>query len=782
MCSLINEVVWVRLLKLTLGNTVYASGIVVSVFLGGLALGSFISARLSDRIRAPIRLYAWLELVIAASALAVPFVLRYADRLYRVIYRSSVTGPACVLCAQVVISAAVLLVPTLVMGSTLPLLAAATASGEERRSLGRSAGMLYAMNTLGAAVGCFLAGFVLIRAFGVMGALYAAAFLNLVVAICALVLSRRAGPRPDEIRADGVEAVPPRPETLRWPRMLLVACLVAGFASIAYELIWIRSIINFVGTTTYVFSAVLTIYLVGIMLGAGLAGLLVGRGVRPAPALACVLLLLGLCGILYVPLLSAGAALHDGAIAPLTRLLNTVTHTSWYSVYPLMASFVFFLAPSVLLGMCFPLALETWHAGGAMAGRSTGSVYGVNTLGCVGGGLAAAFVLIPQLGIQQSMLFLGMLTAWAGALLLLACPGKIRMLSPVLVLLALVAAALVPADLFRDCLFDKLKTQYGAEELLHVDEGVTTTLSIHREPGGSLHMCASGMHIAGDETGQSAWQKFHGHSGMLLNTNAGSVLCVGYGSGESAATIALYQPEMLDCVEISPEVVEAATLFFGHLNSTEKPATPINIILMDGKNYLHLTDRAYDLILSDPINPRFADNASLYTAEYFESVSRHLNPQGLFLCWIPLNLPEEVFNSILATALHVFPHVTAWTVPVAGHSFVQIVCSPDRILFHCPYMDDRAADPRIGASLAGLGIESAISFLECYMGDEKDLRQYLQRHDINSDMRPFVEFSTHPIMKPHKRRALLSRLRHSRRRDSILSHLIPFPPPSVIPH
>ena len=211
-CSLIDEVVWVRLLKLTLGNTVYATSIVVSVFMGGLALGALIMGRYSDRVRQRLRLYAILETLVTISALSLPWALKLADTIYIWFYRTYHPTHPQLLLVQVIISAAILLVPSMLMGSTLPLLGRFVTALE--RQAGHLVGKLYALNTLGAAAGCFLAGFVLIRAAGVMGALYTAAALNLLVAFGGWFLSRfsdtTSGEQPEATEAQGPAVLTPK--------------------------------------------------------------------------------------------------------------------------------------------------------------------------------------------------------------------------------------------------------------------------------------------------------------------------------------------------------------------------------------------------------------------------------------------------------------------------------------------------------------------------------------------------------------------------------------------
>lgn len=771
-CSLIDEVVWVRLLRLSLGNTVHASSIVVSVFLGGLALGALFSARFADRLRRPLLTYALLELGVTISALSVPFLLRLGDRAYRTYFSAHGPDTGGLLPMQVLVSAVVLLVPTMLMGGTLPILGRYVTRRADL--IGRSVGLLYALNTLGAAVGCFLAGFVLIRALGVMGTLYAAAGVNLAVAAMAAGCSGRGAapvmPQKPVVR-EGVAGDRPEIKRARHRWLLLGGCFVGGAVGVAYELLWMRSIISFVGATTYVFSAVLTVFLLGSMMGAAIASGIAGTRARATSVFATVLWLSGLMGIAYVPILSLGPFLHSRVVEPLVAALRQWPGLSRQVTYPALISLSFFLLPSVVLGMGFPLILRAWRPGVKGDGEATGEIYGVNTVGAVVGGLGAGFVLIPCLGVQQSMSFLGIAAALMASVLFMVFGGRARFTGSAVLAVTVIAAFSVPQDLFERCFFDKLRAQYRATELAHLAEGSTTTVSVHREADDSLHLSASGMHIASDQYGQSAWQKFHGYSGFLLHTNASSALCIGFGSGETAACLASAVPGQVDCVEISPEVVGAARKFFRHIGITEKEADSLNVIIMDGKNYVRLSDKKYDLILNDPINPLLADNAALYTSDFFGDVREDLQPGGRFLCWLPVRLPKSAFDSIIGTALDAFAHVTLWSVPVSGDDFVQLVCSVEDQRFIPAHIDNEIASQPRGQGLARVGVPSSVEFLALYRGDERDIRQYLREYKVNSDMHPVVEFSSARIPGRDEARLRTGVLFGSARRFSLFEHV-----------
>jgi spermidine synthase len=527
-CSLIDEVIWVRLLKLTLGNTVYASGIVVSVFMGGLALGALLMGRYADRVRRPLKLYSLLELGVTISALAVPLLLVIADRIYRWIFINLEPSPWLLLVMQSVASAALLLVPTMLMGSTLPLLARYVTPLADRA--GRLVGRLYAVNMFGAVAGCYLAGFYFIRIAGVMGSLYIAAAINLLVALGGWVLSRRepqAAPAPEQARPL------PRPDDVRPGGMghlaLATAVFVSGLVSIGYEIVWFRSLGLLVGGYTYVFSAVLTVYLIGNVIGVWIGSRLSRRIKRPLPIYGSSLACLGVLGVVYVTW--AGKWYTDLAPAisgSFDRLVRSIG--SGTTAAPFLHAVPMFLLPAIVMGIGFPLALQAWAHARQRVGYSTGTVYGVNTIGAVLGGVLTSFLLIPVLGVQWSVTLLGLLAIWSGVLVIGTSLGPATMLARGLAALAGIGltgiAFAVPADeIERRFVFDL------DGEILTVHEGATTTVAVTAHEAG-LRLTSDNLIIAGDGDDRSAQQTL-GHLGMLLNPRARKVLSVGFGGGET---------------------------------------------------------------------------------------------------------------------------------------------------------------------------------------------------------------------------------------------------------
>ncbi len=763
-CSLIDEVVWVRLLKLTLGNTTYASSIVVSVFMGGLALGAVLMAHHADRIVRRLRLYALLEVAITISALAMPGLLWLADVGYRILFLRLHYHPGLLLSIQALVSACLLGVPTILMGCTLPLVGRYVTGLQGR--VGHCVGKLYAVNTLGAATGCFLAGFVLIRVWGVLGTLYAAAGLNLVVGAGGWVLSRT-----ETGQQESPELLPaPEPATTSdqprrgWPMVVLwAAFFVSGLVSIGYELVWMRSIVIPLGTSTYVFAGVLTIYLIGNVLGAGVGSLLAQSSRRPSLLFGVILSALGLCGVFYI---SWFHWWFVGPAVPLVRLLPGRSASLRAAAVPLLHCAVLFLLPALVMGTGFPLALQSWATRSAV-GRTTGNVYAVNTMGAVVGGILTGFFLIPGLGVQWAAVSLGWLALAVGALLALSAPGRAvagRLVAVAAVGLSLLGMVAVPADLFR-----RHVAQGLAGQALAVREGVTTMVVVSATDDGHRLMAIDNIQMAGDDSHRSA-QKTLGHLAVLLHPHPRTILTFGFGTGETSACLAAHDLDRIDCVEIAPEVTQSALQYFSHINLGAAVYGKVNLIHMDGKNFLQETNDTYDIILNDSNIHSTADSAPLYTREHFGQALRHLNRDGLFMTKLHLRgYPKTDLDCILRTFNDAFPHTTIWFPVTKPFVFMYLVGSREPQRFLPARMDAELQKEPVRRSTSYLNFETSHDVLSCYMGDEGDLRRYLEPGPINSDYHPFLEFNLDPDVMTLQ--AHLPAFLQTLRSDSLQHHL-----------
>ena len=737
-CSLIDEVVWVRLLKLTLGNTVYASSIVVSVFMGGLALGALIMTRYADHLSRRLRLYAVLEVCATISALSLPLVLRFAEGLYRWYFVRYEPSPTQLLFVQVLLSGAILLVPAMAMGSTLPLLGRYITSLQSR--VGPLVGRLYALNMLGAALGCFLAGFVLIRLVGVMGTLYIAAGINTLVAIGGWSLSRfhdvDTKVQEQAWIAPKLDLATTGPAQIN-RYILMAAFFMSGLISIGYELIWMRSIVFLLGGFTYVFSAVLTAYLLGNVIGAWLGSGLSKLIKHPAIGFGISLTCLGILGIFYIPSLTVW---HLKVIPLFSGLAESPGIYRKEALLPLCHSIFLFIIPAVTMGIGFPLALQAWGNFRHKVGETTGTVYGVNMIGAVLGGLVSGFVLIPLMGTQLSITVLGLLAIWFGAIMVQVFGSRLSTVFRLVYLVIPVgltfAAVTVPSGIYERNVLKR-----PGYETLFVKEGVTTTVTVTKDINNNLQMGVDGIYMAGDDIHRST-QKLLGHLGLLLNKDAKEVLSVGFGTGETSACLAEHKPNSIDCVEIAPEVVQVGLNFFSHINLGNRLNQKVNLIYMDAKNYLRLTAKHYDVIINDSNVHNTSGSAPLYTKEHFENALEHLKPGGLFITKLHLQgQPKSGFDSIVGTFLEVYPYVTIWFPTTKPYIFFYLVGSRDRQIFSPKHIDEKLGKENIRNSVAYLNFNNSSDVLSCYIADESDIRIYLKNFHLNSDYTPYVEFN-----------------------------------------
>jgi len=735
--ALAYEVLWQRLLKLILGNTTYATGITTAVFLGGLAGGAFLVRKRADRVAHKLLVYGVIELLVAVFAAQVPLLLQGIDFAYVFLFRHFAPSPISILLLQALGSAIVLGLPAVCLGTTLPILASLRT--REPSTVGREAAVLYAANTLGALTGAAESGFFLIRLFGVLPCYYGAVGLSAGVGVAALVMSRFASPE--------VGSSPTRPARLapvaepRLRRVIYYWLFLTGFVALGYEMLWVRTIVHLLNADVYSFTAVLVIYLFGYAAGIFAGGRLAGKSTsRSAAAFGMVTQWVGLCGVLYFPLITH---VIDIDLLWQVPLVQRLTAALPYFLHLYVCTLLFFL-PSFGMGAGFPLLVDLERAYCPRApGETVSQAFGLNTLGCVLGALGTAFGLLPVLGSQGSMLLLGTLALVSGfgAVLL------VRKLAARVMLAAILAIGVAVAVWQPRGAFGAWVNRSEAEhtvrrqvELVDVTEGATTTASVHYYPGtGAKVIATAGINVAGDAIDLRQTQKVQGHLPVILHGGATSVLTVGFGSGELTKTLTLHDIPDITCVEISPEMVALAKKHFSHINLGSDLERRVTMRYMDAKNYLHVTDRKFDVIENDSIWPgTFADSSSLYTREYFLDAKRLLGADGVFSTWLPLQLPPSTFLSIVKTFTSVFEN----TLLVYPH-FI-----PNK---HLLLIGQKSAHPydfsaaarefgKVRESLALIGARDVFDLLEYVVADQAALAEVARHARVNSDYHPFVEF------------------------------------------
>lgn len=729
--ALMDQVVWLRYLSLIFGNTTYAAATLLAVFMAGLGLGAALSGRWADRWSHPLVGLALFEVGIGAVAIASPGLFGLMDDAYVALYRSVGNQPALFAAARAALAACFLLPPTFLMGGTLPVLVRGVATARDAE-VGRSVALLYATNTLGAVLGVALAGFASVRLFGFGATLLISAALNLAAACCFLLLSR-----PAPLPSIGAVAAPP---AVRW---VLVVAAIMGATGLAYEVLWTRILLHYLGSSVYAYSLMLVVFLIGVGGGSLLITPWIDRVARPILALGAIELGIGL--------LCAGQTISF-------QLLNAVRIASaeWVGTGQFArACFADLLAllpvlgpPTLLMGASFPLAVRLASTRSSRLGRDVGAVYGANTIGSVAGSLAAGFLLLPAIGTQTTLIVVAAINVTLGAVLLQRAPGGARLARGAWAAAAAVLA--LPLILPSHAVIFAARALVGGEvgSVVHFEESASASVTVRRipsEPESYHSLEVNGVNVAGTHPSLYAVQKMQGHLPLLLTPGAIRVLHIGFGSGGTAHAVSRHDVGSILIAELTPEVLAASEHFFRHINHGVLDDPRIEVEVNDGRNFLMATPRTFDVILSDSVHPHYAGNGSLYTREFFELARDHLAPDGTFSMWLPMySLTTENYAMIVRALADVFPHTAIWYEPSVLNSFTIVTGRLREPAWH-PRRPLGGA--RVAAELADIGIRSAADLVACYLAGGAMLEAWLAGVAPHVDDLPAVEYESGALLE-----------------------------------
>lgn len=736
--ALMYQVLWTRLLSLVFGVTVHAASAVLASYMGGLALGSLLAGRVGDRAKSPLTWFGLVEIGIGVTAFASPHALDLLQRIYVGLYPALSDSPALLAVGRFVCASAILLVPTMLMGATLPLVVKSSLAGME--GLGTRLSLLYATNTTGAILGAVTAGFYLVANVGIRTSFSVAAAINVAVGLCAVLAARRlAGASRPGATAAGSEAlhdaVAPdasSESTVLTPsprRAVLIVFALSGFVSLALEVVWFRVLVLFLGPTTYAFTVMLAAVLAGIALGSYAIAPLMRRRWDWLAVLAAIEFAL-----------AAAALLSFFALTRAYALVDVVA--GWLGVDPrnhfavsIVLSFASIVPATLLMGIGFPIGLRLWasgDAGGQQVARHIGVFYSLNVCGAIVGSLGAGFVLLPALGSRGSLLLLAGLVAFGAALLgWHVAPARRRaaVLSGGTIACAL--AALTVPDPF---VFSLERLHRGERELWR-EEGVQTTVSVHeRGRGRDQHrvMYLDGRHQANDTRNTLFVHRRIGLLPMALHPDPKQALVIGLGGGATPGGVAMFPRTQVTVVELSRTVVNGAE-WFRHANYDLLRRPNVTLRIDDGRNYLMLTPRQYDVITADIMLPVHAGATSLYSAEYFRLVQQALDYNGIVLQWIGSSSEAE-YKLILRTFMSVFRNTTLW----ADGSLLVGTRHP--LVIERAAFDRKLADPATAEALAAMGLHHFDRLLQLFVAGPEQLRAFAGPGPILTDDRPTVEY------------------------------------------
>ena len=664
----------------------------------------------------PLRMYGLLEIGTGAFGLIVLF----AMPLVQTLYTAGTGGWMPALLLRSLMCALCLLMPTVMMGATLPAISRWIEDSPQAASWW---GFFYGGNIAGGVAGCLIAGFYLLRVFDMAVASYVAVAINVVVGGLGLLLARAL---PYEAKTE-TRAVAAGDRS--WA--VYVAIGLSGLCALGAEVVWTRMLSLMLGATVYTFSIILGVFLGGLGIGSS-TGALVARKVsaeRIRSWLAGCQLLLA-AGILWTALMLASVLPYWNMGAELSVWAGFARDV--------LRSAIAILPAAVLWGAAFPLALASVAGKNADSGKLVGEVYAANTVGAIVGSIAFSIVFIPAIGTQHSEQILLCLAVMAAFVAWKQPSMKVALATACAALLA----GVVPAIPWKLVGFGRTIASTNGQnwQLLQMTEGINSSIAYSKWEGRVPYFHVSGKVEASAEPQDMRLQRLLGHLPALLHANPKSVLVVGCGAGVTAGSFVVHpEVEHITICEIEPNIPPSSAKYFANENHNVMRDPRTRIVYDDARHFVLTTREKFDIITSDPIHPYVKGIAPLYSTEYFELCKEHLNPGGFVTQWVPLYESDmATVKSELATFFEAFPHGSVWgNLNTDGTGYdVVLVGQKEDLKVDLDRITARLADPRqagVVRSMADVGYYSAADMLGTFASRAESLRGWLHDAQINRD-------------------------------------------------
>ena len=751
-CGLLYELVWTRYLKFVFGSTSLAVSTVVAAFMAGLALGSWVLGRKADRVGFPLRLYGWVEVGIGLYALLflplyfglkwiyleIPF-MGQGSFFARSLWRFG-------------LSLVLLLLPTVLMGGTFPILGKFFV--RSREEAGPWSGRMYALNTVGGMMGVFAGGLVLPTFLGLKMSHWLAGGVNILLGLSAVFLSGRY----EQARAPKAE--PPKDGTAPGlPRevwLVAGALLLSGLAALSYEILWVRLLGLVLGSSTYAFTLILGIYLAGLALGSWAWSRWGGKRAIGPGAFALLQLGIAFFALLTFPLVN-GMPYWVAQCLPSLRS-SFLAVQGFYSV--LIA--VLLLAATILMGATIPAGIQLAVRSARDVARRIGTLYAFNTVGSILGSFLAGFILIPFLGVKAGFLLTAGLNLFIGLLLLLgsrrpsgralavaglivAFFGGFMVLLPPLNTHRLAVGSYLYFNAHQPYLYNPEVYDFYTRDFFPMPlyrDGLTCAVSVLQSYDGEITtLKLNGKTDASSDPGDMITQVLTGVVPLTLHPGAKRVLVIGMGSGVTLGSVLEFPVEKAVQVELEAEVVEASK-YFAALNGDGLRDPRAELVVEDGRNYLLACREPFDIIISEPSNPWMPGVANLFSIESFRLLKEKSRTPGVVCQWLQVyNMDQRDVKMILKGFQTVFPdmalfHTSGGNLLMIGFNG-SVAVNPARVE---AVIGDH---PAIRRRLQSIGLPDVYALWEwSWIGDGKSLQPFWSGPGpLNTDDKPVLEVS-----------------------------------------
>ncbi len=757
--GLISEVTWNRMLVLVVGNTVTATSIIVMAFMGGLCLGSYWGGHYFGKRRYSILPYAILEFSIGLYVLFSPFVFHLLSKAFIAI-APFVAGTPFIHTARVSLTLCVLTIPTFLMGATYPSIISSL-SRDRFVKRASQAGYFYSINTLGAALGCIVAGYFLLPRLGIQRTLFCASALNFLAAAGAFILNAvfNTNKEPDRVETkigEDTQASLGRGVFF----VLSLATFFIGFVALSYQVLLVRIIILFFGSLKFVFAMVLTAFLTATGVSAFFGTVFHGFIKRTER--------------LFTAVIMIAAILIPAAPLLLLRFLHSEAIKDFPAMYDKVIIFALILLPVLFIGSLLPIIIKIFQTHFHIETTfSAARLYALNTLGGVIGAGTTNTFLVPILGAQGTLSLFSILFLCLGFITILLV--KRNLITPlisglcvVVLIVVIVRCPNITEDLYISALMrNKQDESIYDTKLFH--EGTVANIAVVDSPDGGRFLFLDGVGEVSTKFMHVQLFKALSLLPILLHESdePKEALMIAFGAGLSAG--AALDTGQLSSLEVVDLVSEAGMInpYFKAINNDVYHHRQFHFVNDDGRNYLLGNPKKYSVIISDATHPFTYDSWILYTTEFYREVKNHLTSDGIFAQWIPLTIQKDFFRILVKTFSEVFKHCTFWCIYGSDQAFIMATPKPFALDFQ--RFQNRLDSIPESAKLKEYELDRAVNIASFFVMDEKSVREFIKDEKrINTDDYPYnITFGLEKYLSSQ-----IVRLDLDRDQASILPYLV----------
>jgi len=716
--ALIFESLWFRLAGLSLGNSVWSASLVLAAFMGGLALGNGLVAKLHNRVLQPVRLYAALEFTIGISGIAVVLLLLKLPDLLGPVLGGLTDTPVLLNAVRVTIAFVILVTPAIAMGATLPVLAKALSRQDS--NFGANIGWLYGWNTLGAMTAAFSTALFLVPTFGILTSGLAALICNMIAAVIALRYSQ-----------DRESSLTPEPSVSSVPKVIdgrtrryIAIAFMSGMLMLALEVVWFRFLLLTSDGTSLIFAVMLGVVLGGIAAGGLVAAHLFRRDDR---------------AYRWLKLVTAASA----ALVVLTYwgydFFSEFRNQHNMTTPAFIGYATFLMFPVALLsGVSFTMVNRAIKDQFGSSARTAGIATLYNTIGAMLGSLGAGFILLPMIGMEASFF----LIAATYCVLAVIVPSEDEASRFTLlsgrgaVAAAMTSLVLFPFGLMQASYFVDRVSALPGHSLVSTREGLIETLryfsrNVYGKPK-YYRLATNGHSMSATSTAAKRYMKLYVYLPIALKPDARDALLISYGVGSTAKALTDSSGlENIDIVDISEDILEMNSIIYPGDDSPLRDER-VNVYVEDGRFFLNTTSNRYDLITSEPPPPKLAGVVNLYSEEYFKLIRERLNPGGYASYWLPVQQLEPGDTLAITKAFcNAFDDCSLWS--GGGLEWMLLGSNDAGMQSDVSQMSAQWRDPVVYPELVALGFETAAQLGSLFMADANLLA------DLTADVRPVTD-------------------------------------------